>query len=115
MALSELFGLNDRVMLVVGASSGLGAQCALAFARAGAKVALVARRRDKLEAQERALQALGATTLVVEADAADDAAVARAFDQVETKLGPLYGVLNAAGVSRLGRAERHKRQSWDEC
>ena len=76
MALDELFGLQDRVMLVVGASSGLGAQCALAFARAGAKVALVARRRDKLEAQERKLRALGAATLVVEADVSDDADIA---------------------------------------
>src|SRR3954469_7807912 len=113
MALEELFGLKDRVMLVVGASSGLGAQCALTFARAGAKVALVARRRDRLEAQERALQALGASTLVVEADVSRDADVARAFEQVEERLGPVYGVLNAAGLARLGRAERHKRQSWD--
>jgi NAD(P)-dependent dehydrogenase (short-subunit alcohol dehydrogenase family) len=113
VALEELFGLQDRVMLVVGASSGLGAQCALAFARAGAKVALVARRRDKLEAQERELRALGANTLVVEADATKDEDVARAFDQVEAGLGPIYGVLNAAGLARLGRAERHKRQSWD--
>jgi NAD(P)-dependent dehydrogenase (short-subunit alcohol dehydrogenase family) len=115
MALEELFGLRDRVMLVIGASSGLGAQCALAFARAGAKVALVARRRDRLEVQEQALRALGATTLVVEADVANDADVTRAFDRVEQHLGPIYGVLNAAGLSRLGRAERHKRQSWDEC
>ena len=115
MALDELFGLKDRVMLVVGASSGLGAQCALAFARAGAKVALVARRREKLEAQEQKLRALGATTLVVEADVAMDGDIARAFDRVEQQLGPLYGVLNAAGIARLGRAERHRRESWDDC
>ncbi|MFT3926536.1 MAG: SDR family oxidoreductase [Myxococcales bacterium] len=115
MALEELFGLNERVMMVVGASSGLGAQCALAFARAGAKVALVARRRDKLEAHERELRALGARTLVVEADATNDVDVAQAVDRVEAELGPLYGVLNAAGLARLGRAERHKRESWDEC
>jgi gluconate 5-dehydrogenase len=115
VALDELFGLKDRVMVVFGASSGLGAQCALAFARAGARVALVARRRDKLEEQERALRALGASTLVIEADVTRDEDVVRAFDQVEQGLGPLYGVLNAAGLARLGRAERHKRLSWDQC
>jgi len=93
----------------------LRCRIAVAFARAGAKVGLVARRRDRLEAQEKELRALGASTLVVEADVTEDEDVVRAFDQVERALGPVYGVLNAAGLAKLGRAERHKRQSWDEC
>lgn len=112
--LNELFGLQGRVAMVVGASSGLGAQCAQAYARAGAAVALVARRRDRLQAQAEALRAQGVRTCVVDADITDDAAVARAVETVEAELGPIYSLLNAAGLSRLGRAERHRRDRWDQ-
>lgn len=112
--LEQLFGLSGRVMVVVGASSGLGAQCARAFAKAGATLVLVARRKDRLEAEATSLRELGARVAVCEADATDEAALGRAFDAA-LALGPLYGVLNAAGVARLGRAERHKREAWDHC
>jgi NAD(P)-dependent dehydrogenase (short-subunit alcohol dehydrogenase family) len=112
--LEQLFGLSGRVMVVVGASSGLGAQCVRAYAKAGATLLLVARRKERLEAEAAALRELGAHVAVCEADATDEHALGRAFDAA-LALGPLYGVLNAAGVARLGRAERHKRAAWDEC
>lgn len=114
MGLQELFGLDGRVVMVVGASSGIGAECARAFATAGASVALVARRRQRLEQEAARLQELGATTAIVEADVTDDAAVAAAVAQVENELGPIYCLLNSAGMARLGRAERQTRERWDQ-
>ncbi len=112
--LDEVFGLQGRVALVTGASSGLGADAAEALGRAGAAVALVARRKQRLEEQASVLAALGVRVLAIEADITVDADVERAVEEVARTLGPIDILLNAAGLSRLGRAERHRRQSWDE-
>lgn len=112
--LDEVFGQRGRVAMVVGASSGLGARCARALAGAGADVALVARRGDRLRAEAEALRGLGVRTCAIEADVTDDDAVARAVAETEDALGPIDVALNAAGLSRLGRAERHTRARWDD-
>jgi len=112
--LDQLFGLRGQVALVTGASSGIGAAAARTLAQAGADVALLARRADRLQAQAAELGALGVRTLALPADITDDAALERAVQATEAELGPIDVVFNAAGLSRLGRAERHKRQNWDD-
>ena len=62
------FRLDGKVAMITGASSGIGARLAQSFAAAGAAVALVARRRDRLEALEQELLASGAQVVVVELD-----------------------------------------------
>lgn len=111
--LERLFGLRDRVALVTGASSGLGAEAARALAEAGAAVGLVARRRERLEGVAGELRDLGARSCVAPADVSRTEEVEAALEQTEAELGPVDILVNGAGIAPLGRAERHTRESWD--
>ena len=113
--LEHLFSLKGQTALVTGGSSGLGVAMARALAKAGANVALLARRKDKLESTARELAELGVRTAAVAADVTDDRALEEAVAQAEQALGPISILVNAAGVSPLGRAERHSRDKWDQA
>lgn len=97
--------LDGTVALVTGAGSGIGRACAVAFARAGADVALLGRRPAPLDAVAHEVKALGRRALVVPADVADptavETAVARAADALEA---PHVAVANA-GVNAWGELE----------
>ncbi|WP_018973305.1 SDR family NAD(P)-dependent oxidoreductase [Rudaea cellulosilytica] len=93
--------LQDRIALVTGASSGIGAATALAFAEAGAKVAIAARRRDRLDELAKSLAALGAEPLVLEADLLDEHAAQRIVADTEKHFGRLDILVNNAGVMYL--------------
>jgi gluconate 5-dehydrogenase len=111
--LEPLFGLAGRVALVIGASSGLGAEAARGLARAGACVGLAARREDRLRKVAAELEEFGIRTVVSPVDATSREELARCVDRVESALGPLDLLVYAPGVSPLGRAERHGRAKWD--
>jgi len=104
MKASELFTLKGRAALVTGASSGLGARFAEVLAANGAAVALVARRKARLEELERKITAAGGRAVSIEADVTDRAAVVRAFDAAEKALGAITVVVNNAGVAHSTRA-----------
>ncbi len=90
--------LRDEVALVTGASSGIGAASARALAQAGASVALLARRADRLEALA---QELGPASLAVPADLAEPGAAAAAVAAVRARFGRLDLLVNNAGFGRL--------------
>lgn len=113
-SLDQLFGLHGRVAVVTGASSGLGIEFADALACAGADVALLARRGDRLEAVAEQLRGrYGVRVLPVEVDVTDRSAVEHAFGRVRTELGPAWILINNAGLSPTGRAEKQWPQDWD--
>lgn len=113
-SIEQLFGLRDRVAIVTGASSGLGVEFADALAAAGADVALLARRKDRLEGVAAGLRSrYGVRVLAVEVDLADRDAVPRAFEQVNTDLGPAWVLVNNAGLAPTGRAETQWPEDWD--
>ena len=114
MDLDSIFGLSGRVALVAGASSGIGAESARALAAAGADVALLARRQDRLEALADELRGMGVRALPIGCDVVDDAQVDSAVRRAVDELGPLWAMVNSAGISRLGRALKHSRAKWDE-
>ncbi len=88
--------LAGKVALVTGASSGLGLRFAEVLAHSGARVALAARRVDRLEAAARAMP--GAIT--VRLDVADIASIQAAASDIEARLGPIDILVNNAGISR---------------
>ena len=113
--LQSLFGLEGSVALVIGASSGLGAEAARGLASAGAAVGLAARRQDRLEQVADALKGLGASTCVAPTDVSRREELTHCVDRVESELGALDLLVYAPGVSPLGRAERHSREKWDQA
>jgi NADP-dependent 3-hydroxy acid dehydrogenase YdfG len=93
--------LSGKVALVTGASSGFGEATALRLSDAGAKVALAARRRDRLEALAAQITAAGGEALVIEADLAKEAEAIRAVRETEAHFGKLDILINNAGVMYL--------------
>jgi short-subunit dehydrogenase len=92
-----LADFRDRVAVVTGASSGIGEQLARDLAGRGAHVALLARRRDRLESLAEALGGTGVTALPVVCDVADKASVDAAIARVLHDLGRVDLLVNNAG------------------
>lgn len=93
--------LMDKVALVTGASSGIGEVTAIALAEEGARVAVTARRRDRLEKLAVRLTSLGAEPLVLEADLLDETQAQRVVHETEAHFGRLDVLVNNAGVMYL--------------
>lgn len=106
----SLFDLTGRVAVVTGASRGLGAAAAAALDRAGARVALVARTKPDLV---NVAAKLRNAPMVFEADICDPAVPASVVAEIEKQAGQLDIVVNNAGISNLGPAQRMSQESWD--
>lgn len=90
---------HSQVVVITGASAGVGRAVARRFARAGARVALIARGEDGLEAAAREVDGLGGRALVCALDVADATAVLAAAERIERELGPIDVWVNNAMVS----------------
>ncbi len=90
--------LKDRTAVVTGAASGIGAATARLLAGQGARVALLARREDRLTALAAEIEAGGGQAVPVRADLTSDASVAAAAGRVHDAYGRVDLVVNAAGV-----------------
>ncbi len=88
--------LDGQTAIVTGASGGLGAHFARVLARAGAKVAVTARRIELVEALAGEIAAEGGQAMALRLDVADAHAIAPAFAEIETALGPLSILVNNA-------------------
>jgi short-subunit dehydrogenase len=94
------------VVLITGASSGIGAALAREFARQGADVVLLARRRDRLEALAKEIEGSGRRALALTADVTVDGDLERAVAATQTTLGRLDVVVANAGFGVVGPVER---------
>jgi NAD(P)-dependent dehydrogenase (short-subunit alcohol dehydrogenase family) len=104
--------LSDRRVLVVGASSGVGRAVAQCAARAGARVALLARRLPQLEAVAEALRGEGATAHALACDVADEAGCRPAVEKATAALGGLDGFVYASGLSPLVLLTEASQADW---
>ena len=111
--LEELFGLDGATAVVTGATSGLGAACALALARAGAKVVVSGRDRERGERVVAEIEAAGGTAQLELADLSDAADLAAFADRVLERHDPVDILVNAAGVFDRGDAVDVTLEQWD--
>ncbi len=112
--LDGLFGLEGKVAMVAGASSGIGAAFSMALARAGADVVLGARRVDRIEELARDIEAeTGRKALPVAMDVTSGDSVSAAFDRAVEGLGVPTIVCNNAGIARAKWALEDTEEDWD--
>ncbi len=107
------FDLANQVALVTGASSGIGRHLAELLAIAGAKVALAARRVDRLAEAAREIEAAGGQCLPIACDVTRSDSVAAAVALVEDTLGALTILVNNAGVVVAKPVLQHTEEEWD--
>src|SRR5947199_6233224 len=90
---------TPEVVVIAGASAGIGRATARAFGKRGAKVGLIARGKDGLEGAKREIEQLGGEAIVLPLDVADENALEQAADEVERTFGPIDIWVNNAMLS----------------
>jgi len=104
--------LTDKVVLVTGAGSGIGRETARRLAADGASVVLCDINPGAIESAAGEVEALGSVALALPLDVASPQEWARIADQVATRFGGLYGLVNAAGLARPGTVEDTTIEDW---
>ena len=111
--MSDLFDVSREVILVTGASQGLGRQFARVLAAYGAAVVLAARQAAKLESLAKEIAAKGGRAAAVQMDITDIASLARALDAAEAAFGPVTVLINNAGIAIEKLAIEQTEADWD--
>ena len=113
--MSSMFDLTGRVAVVAGASAGLGADASLAYAEAGADVALLARRIEKLEALKKEIaEKTGRRVIAVQCDVTNEESVKAAVQTVMDAFGHIDILLNNAGIALHGGVDDMDVEVWDK-
>ncbi len=108
---TDLFG---KVVLVTGASRGIGRAIALAFAERGARLVIQARSRERLESVASEIRALGAEALSQTLDVKDEDAVTDSLAEVRKKFGSVQILVNNAGIYHTVPLAGHPSSLWNE-
>jgi NAD(P)-dependent dehydrogenase (short-subunit alcohol dehydrogenase family) len=110
--MSTVFSLQGKVVLVTGASSGLGEHFAQVVSHAGARVVIAARRQERLQALAERLREQGGAVLAVALDVTSRDSVEAAFDAAERAFGVIDVVVNNAGVGGAVKALEVSEGDW---
>jgi NAD(P)-dependent dehydrogenase (short-subunit alcohol dehydrogenase family) len=102
--MTQTIDLSGRTLLITGASSGLGLEFARAAAAAGAKLALAARRTDRLEGLAGEIEKAGGRAVPITMDVQDEPSVIAGYDAAQAALGPIDSVICNAGMNSEGLA-----------
>ena len=108
-----MFSLKGRVVVVSGASSGLGAQMARGFADQGADLVILARRLEKLEALAKELKKKGVKCLPLKCDVTDSKMVDEVAKTVEKEFGKVDVLVNCAGSAKNAGVLNMTNEEWD--
>lgn len=103
--------LHNKVALVTGAGTGIGRAIAIALANEGARVGLVGRRENLLEAVAREI---GHASIVIGGDVGRQSDIERAVKETASRFGGLNVIVNNAGILHAGTSEQITDDQWDE-
>lgn len=110
----NMFDLTGKVAVVTGASSGLGADAALAYAEAGADVAILARRIEKLNEVKAGIEKTGRNVIAVACDVTKEESVKTAIKTVLDTFDHIDILLNNAGVAVRGGVDSMSEEDWNK-
>lgn len=102
--------VKGKVGIVTGAGTGIGRACALALAREGARVALIGRRRNRIE---QVAGEIGERAFPISADLCQGNEIPRLLDETVGRFGGLNFLVNNAGILQIGNAEQITEEQWD--
>jgi 3-oxoacyl-[acyl-carrier protein] reductase len=111
--MSDLFDVSKEIVLITGASQGLGRQFARVLSAHGAAVALAARQTAKLQSLQDEIKAKGGRAAAVAMDVTDTASIAGAIDAAEAALGSVTVLINNAGIAVEKPAIEQTEEDWD--
>ncbi|XP_045491470.1 11-beta-hydroxysteroid dehydrogenase-like 4A [Colias croceus] len=112
---ADVMSFSNKVVLVIGGSSGIGAAIAKQFSKEGADVAIVARNEKKLHTVDEECKKLGKSTFIIKADISQDSGASAAVDETIKKFGKIDVLINNAGVLRFGCIlDGNLMKSYDE-
>src|SRR5216117_2688212 len=106
-AMPDIFDVSKEIILVTGASQGLGRQFARVLSAHGAAVVLAARQAAKLKSLEDEIRSRGGRAVAVQMDVTDTASIGKAVDAAEAALGPIGVLINNAGIAIEKLASRY--------
>jgi len=106
--------IKDKVAIVTGASSGIGASTALLLAKEGMKVTIAARREEKLNELKEKIEKEGGEVHVAVTDVTDKAAVAKMVKDTKAKFGSVDVLINNAGIMPLSFMKNLKTDEWEK-
>lgn len=108
-----MFDLTGKVVVITGASSGLGAQMAKGFAGQGADLVITARRIEKLEALAKEIREMGVRCLPIQCDVTDSDNVDAAAKKAEKEYGKVDVLVNCAGSAKNAGVLEMTNEEWD--
>ncbi|MDO4535221.1 MAG: SDR family NAD(P)-dependent oxidoreductase [Clostridium perfringens] len=108
------FSLKGKIVIITGASGGLGKDAAIAYGKVGANVALLARRVEKIEALAKEIRGFGVEALAIKCDVSNEEEVKSAVETVVSKFGKIDILLNNAGIAVKGGVDTLSEEDWNK-
>jgi gluconate 5-dehydrogenase len=114
MLYTELFGLKDKVALVIGGAGGIGQEISKIYAEFGADVVIASRKPEAGAEVKAYIESLGRKCLLYKVDVLDEAAVENMVSNIVSELGAIDILLNAAGTNIWQKAQEYSVENWDK-